>query len=357
MNEKREPFLRVKDMEVVYTSNGEIVHAVNGVSFDLEKGTTLGLVGETGAGKTTVCKAILRILPNPPAKFLRGEVWLDGENLMEKTAEEMISVRGERIAMIFQDPMTALNPLMTVGAQIMEGIILHNSCTGEEAEKRAKDMLELVGIPGERFWEYPHQFSGGMKQRVVIAMALACDPELLLADEPTTALDVTIQAQVLDLINELKHKFNTAMILVTHDLGVVAQTCDNVAVVYAGQIIEYGTKEAIFDHPTHPYTKGLFTALPNLKKKERRLHPVDGMPPDPTDLPEGCAFAPRCPFKEDACRSGKIPMVLAGEDHVCRCLRTKEEKSGYRSDLYFRKDRGRGRETGRLDCKTGRGMV
>jgi peptide/nickel transport system ATP-binding protein len=325
-NETKKPFLSVEDIEVVYTSGGETIHAVNGVSFDLQKGETLGLVGETGAGKTTIAKTILGILPNPPAKLLGGKVYLEGDDLTAKREDEMLKVRGDKIAMIFQDPMTALNPLMTVGDQIAEVLLLHNSYGKLEAVKKAKEMLELVGIPGERYVEYPHQFSGGMKQRVVIAMALACDPELVLADEPTTALDVTIQAQVLDLIRDLKEKYNTAMILITHDLGVVAQTCDKVAVIYAGKIVEYGDLVALFDHPTHPYTLGLFGSLPDIDKEEPRLHPIEGMPPDPTHLPEGCAFHPRCPYKTKQCVSGEVPLAEIAPGHFCRCcMRTKEE--------------------------------
>lgn len=312
-------FLSVKNIEVIYTSNGEIVHAVNDVSFDLNKGETLGLVGETGAGKTTIAKTILRILPDPPAKVLGGHVILEGEDLYEKSEEEMLKVRGDKIAMIFQDPMTALNPLMTVGEQIMEVLLLHNSYNKETAVEKAKEMLEMVGIPGERFTEYPHQFSGGMKQRVVIAMALACNPELVLADEPTTALDVTIQAQVLDLIRDLKEKYNTSMILITHDLGVVAQTCDKVAVIYAGKIVESGPIAAIFDHPTHPYTIGLFGSLPDITRDEPRLHPINGMPPDPTNLPKGCAFNPRCPYATDACREKDVELTEVAPGHFCRC--------------------------------------
>ena len=322
----KELFLSVKDLEVIYTSNREVVHAVNGVSLDLRRGETLGLVGETGAGKTTIAKAIMGILPNPPAKLVGGEIMLDGESLTEKSEEEMLKVRGGKIAMIFQDPMTALNPIMSVGDQIVEVLLLHNDYGKAKAVERAKEMLELVGIPGERFVEYPHQFSGGMKQRVVIAMALACDPELVLADEPTTALDVTIQAQVLDLIRELKEKYNTAMVLITHDLGVVAQTCDNVAVIYAGKIVEYGSLEALFDHPSHPYTLGLFGSLPDIDKDEPRLHPIAGLPPDPTHLPQGCAFHPRCPHAGKACHESDVPLTEIAPGHFCRCLmRTKEE--------------------------------
>ena len=314
------PILCVKDIEVVYTQNKKIVHAVNGVSFEMKHGETLGLVGETGAGKTTIAKSIMRILPDPPAIFKGGDILLNGESLMEKPEKEMLAVRGKRIAMIFQDPMTALNPIMTVGNQIIEVLGLHNDYSRAEAENKAGDMLELVGIPRERAVEYPHQFSGGMKQRVVIAMALACDPELLLADEPTTALDVTIQAQVLSLINDLKTKFNTAMLLITHDLGVVAQTCDNVAVVYAGKIVEYGTKEDIFDHPTHPYTIGLFQSLPDMEHDTERLSPIPGLPPDPTDLPEGCAFAPRCPHAGEACGKEILNREIT-PGHFCRCIK------------------------------------
>lgn len=316
----KEEFLSVKDLEVIYTQAHKVVHAVNGVSLEVAKGKTFGLVGETGAGKTTIAKAIMRILPDPPAKIKQGEIWLDGENLLEKPENEMLDVRGQKIAMIFQDPMTALNPLMTVGDQILEVLLLHNDYAKEEGMKRAGEMLETVGIPAERYGEYPHQFSGGMKQRVVIAMALACNPELLLADEPTTALDVTIQAQVLDLINALKEKFQTSMILITHDLGVIAQTCDDVAVIYAGKIVERGTKEDIFDRPTHPYTQGLFDSLPSMTSDDEMLHPIAGMPPDPTNLPEGCSFSPRCPYATDACRSGEIPVREVTPGHFCSCI-------------------------------------
>ena len=312
--------LSVKDVEIVYTQNKQIVHAVNGVSFDIAKGQTMGLVGETGAGKTTIAKSILRVLPDPPAIFRGGTIELDGEDLMAKSEKEMLEVRGKKVAMIFQDPMTALNPIMTVGNQIIEVLRLHSDMTHAEAEKRAGEMLELVGIPSVRSVEYPHQFSGGMKQRVVLAMALACDPELLLADEPTTALDVTIQAQVLGLINDLKQKYNTSMLLITHDLGVVAQTCDTVAVIYAGQIVEYGTKEDIFDHPTHPYTIGLFNSLPDMENETERLSPIPGLPPDPTNLPEGCPFHPRCPYESEACH-GEIPNRELSPGHFCRCIK------------------------------------
>lgn len=315
----RQEFLSVRDLEVIYTQAHKVVHAVNGVSFKVPRGTTMGLVGETGAGKTTIAKSIMRILPDPPAKVLKGEIFLDGEDILKKPEEKMLEVRGQKIAMIFQDPMTALNPLMTVGDQILEVLLLHNDYSRTEGMKKAGEMLETVGIPPERYAEYPHQFSGGMKQRVVIAMALACDPELLLADEPTTALDVTIQAQVLDLINDLKVKFQTSMILITHDLGVIAQTCDSVAVIYAGRIVESGSREDIFDHPAHPYTNGLFASLPSMTNDDEKLHPIAGMPPDPTNLPSGCAFSPRCPYATDACRSGSVAMTEIAPGHFCAC--------------------------------------
>jgi len=322
-------FLEVKDLSVIYTQNRKTVRAVNGVSFTLEKGKTLGLVGETGAGKTTIAKAIMRILPDVAAKITGGEILVDGESVLDKTEEQMRAFRGKKAAMIFQDPMTALNPLMTVGDQILEVLLLHNDYDKKTGMEKAGDMLEMVGIPRERYVEYPHQFSGGMKQRVVIAMALACDPELLLADEPTTALDVTIQAQVLDLIRELKEKYNTSMILITHDLGVVAETCDSVAVIYAGRIVEYGSLEDVFDHPQHSYTKGLFGSLPGMAVGEKRLRSINGLPPDPTNLPCGCSFAPRCPNACDKCRAdGETPFVEVTPGHFVRCLRKEAASHG-----------------------------
>ncbi len=316
---KENAYLNIENLVVEYTSDGEIVHAVNDVSLSLEKGKTLGLVGETGAGKTTIAKAILRILPTPPAKVKLGIIELNGRDLLSLSEKEMLSVRGKEISMIFQDPMTALNPVISVGKQISEAIILHEKVDKTTAKKRAMEMLEMVGIPGARYDEYPHQFSGGMKQRVVIAMALACQPELLLADEPTTALDVTIQAQVLEMIAELRKKFDTSMILITHDLGVVAKVCDDVAVVYAGEIIENGTLEDLFDYPTHPYTVGLFNALPKLTGDEKRLSPVEGLPPDPTNLPKGCKFCSRCSHATSMCEVEIPIMHEISEGHFVRC--------------------------------------
>lgn len=320
------PFLEVRDLVVHYTSEGKEIHAVNNVSLSINKGQTLGLVGETGAGKTTIAKSILRILPEPPAHIDQGSIMLEGRNLLELSSQEMQKIRGKRISMIFQDPMTALNPVMRVGEQIAEGVALHEKVSRSQAEKRAQEMLEMVGIPASRCRDYPHQFSGGMKQRVVIAMALACSPDILLADEPTTALDVTIQAQVLDIIKELQQKLNTAMIMITHDLGIVAEVCDHVAVIYAGEVVEYGNLEEIFDHPTHPYTIGLFGSLPDINSDVERLSPIAGMPPDPSNLPEGCAFSPRCPYAAEECSRQKIMLNKINGTHLCRCInRGKEE--------------------------------
>lgn len=322
-----ETFLSVRDLDVHYVTSEADVYAVNGVSFDLEKGKTLAIVGETGAGKTTIARAILGILPTPPAQVRAGEIIFEGQNLLELSESEMYGIRGDKITIIFQDPMTALNPVMTVGDQIAEVVELHNGGNAADAKKRAIEMLETVGIPAERYGEFPHQFSGGMKQRVVIAIALACNPDLLLADEPTTALDVTIQAQVLDLVRDLNTKNQSSMILITHDLGVVAQMCDNVAICYAGQIIERGTLEDIFDNPTHPYTVGLFGALPNMGSKDR-LHPVPGMPPDPSDLPTGCYFHPRCPYATPECAEGTVPVQEITPGHFFMCKKKPEEVKG-----------------------------
>ena len=318
-------FLSIKDLVVEYTSDGQIVQAVNGVSFDLQKGRTIGLVGETGAGKTTIAKTIMRILPDRAAHIRGGQVLLDGKDLLTTSEEEMRKVRGDKISMVFQDPMTALNPTMRVGDQIAEVVSLHENVSKKEAMEKAKEMLEMVGIPGERYAEFPHQFSGGMKQRVVIAIALACNPELLLADEPTTALDVTIQAQVMDMIAGLQKKLNTSMILITHDLGLVAENCDSVAVIYAGEIVEYADKAGLFLHATHPYTLGLFGSLPSMSGDVDRLTPIPGMPPDPENLPEGCHFNLRCPHACEACRKGEIPFTEIAPGHFVRCILAQQQ--------------------------------
>ena len=326
MEKQNDMLLRVKDLRVYYTAGGEIINAVNGVDLEVRRGETLGLVGETGAGKTTIAKSIMRILPDPPAKIGGGEIYLDGQELLHLPEKKMREIRGKKISMIFQDPMTALNPVFTVGEQIEEVIMLHEKVNKGEAAVKARQMLELVGIPGDRSGDYPHQFSGGMKQRVVIAMALACSPELILADEPTTALDVTIQAQILDMIKALKEKKNTSMILITHDLGVVAEVCDRVAVVYAGEIIEYGTKEEIFDYPAHPYTVGLFGSIPKIHEDVEWLDSIPGMPPNPADLPSGCHFHPRCSKCTQPCGEKAPEMVEVRRGHFVRCLNCTEKK-------------------------------
>lgn len=297
-----------------------LVQALNGVSLQIHTGKTLGLVGETGAGKTTLAKGIMQLVPNPPGKIKGGEVFYDGEDLLKKSVQEMRKVRGKQISMIFQDPMTSLNPVMTVRDQIMEVILQHNKLSKEEAVKKADEMLELVGIPAARGREYPHQFSGGMKQRVIIAIALACQPRLLIADEPTTALDVTIQAQVLDLIQNLKKRDNTSMLLITHDLGVVAQTCDYVAIMYAGEIVEYGTLREVYKDIRHPYTKGLMASIPNLVEQVERLQAIDGLMPDPTNLAKGCKFADRCKYATAACMEKVPEMKSVGGEHMVRCI-------------------------------------
>ena len=324
--ETKEEMLRIRDLVVEYDTDEDVVQAVNHVDLQLGKGETLGLVGETGAGKTTIAKAILRILPDPPSRVKAGEIYFEGKDILKLSEGKMRTIRGNKIAMIFQDPMTALNPIETVGSQIAEAIGLHEKLSKAEVQKRAVDMLEMVGIPGERYGEYPHQFSGGMKQRVVIAMALACRPELLLADEPTTALDVTIQAQVLDMMESLKEKLNTSMILITHDLGIVAGMCDRVAVVYAGEIVEQGTTEEVFDFPGHPYTLGLFQSLPRLDSTEKRLKPINGLMPDPTNLPEGCKFYDRCPYACEKCKEKEPEMREYRPGHFVRCIRQGGEK-------------------------------
>ncbi len=313
--------LKIKDLYVEYRTDEETVKAVNGVNLEINKGETVGLVGETGAGKTTTALTIMRLLPDRTGRITKGTIELDGRNLLELHEEEMrYGIRGQRIAMIFQDPMTALNPVMTVGSQIAEAVHYHNlDLPRNQVEARVEEVLSLVGIPPERKGEYPHQFSGGMKQRVVIAMALSCEPDLLIADEPTTALDVTIQAQVLAMMDELRERLGMAMIMITHDLGIVAQTCDRVAVMYAGELIEVGTLQDIYTGDRHhPYTVGLFGAIPNLNEETPRLSPIEGLMPDPSDLPEGCSFSERCPHCMEICRKAKAPVYVNGT-HSIRC--------------------------------------
>lgn len=313
--------IEVRDLYIKYETTDGVVEAVNGVSFKLDEGSTIGLVGETGAGKTTLAKGIMRLIPNPPGKIVGGEIIFNGQNLLSLSDTEMRKVRGKQISMIFQDPMTSLNPVMTVGEQIAEVISIHEKVNAKEAKEKAEQMLELVGIQAERSEDYPHQFSGGMKQRVIIAIALACNPSLLIADEPTTALDVTIQAQVLEMMKNLKNKLNTSMILITHDLGVVTQTCDYVGIMYAGEIVEYGKLRDVFKNTQHPYTKGLFGSIPNLVDDVGRLTPIKGLMPDPTNLPKGCKFNPRCEYAEEKCRCEAPSMTVLQGEHTVKCFK------------------------------------
>ncbi len=323
-----ENLIEIKNLVTHYITDDGVVEAVNGINLSIKKGESLGLVGETGAGKTTTALSILRLVPDPPGKIISGEIIYNGEDLLKKPIKEMRKIRGGQISMIFQDPMTALNPILTVGEQIAEVVRQHNDVTRAESHQRAVEMLEMVGIQGERAHEYPHQFSGGMKQRVVIAIALACNPHFLIADEPTTALDVTIQAQVLEMISELQKKLGTSMMLITHDLGVVAETCEQVAVMYAGEIVEYGTLEHIFNHTSHPYTEGLFGSIPSLDKSVTRLKPIKGLMPDPSNLPSGCSFHPRCEYATDLCAE-RCPVDTEIEPgHIVRCLKFEDGRHG-----------------------------
>ena len=313
--------LEVKDLCIQYKTDSDVVSAVNGVSFSVDAGEVLGLVGETGAGKTTTALGLMRLIPNPPGKIVSGEMGYHGEDLLGKSEREMRNIRGNEISMIFQDPMTALNPVIPIDEQIAEVVRHHRKCSKKEAEAVAIEMLEKVGIQAVRAHEYPHQFSGGMKQRVVIAIALACNPRLLIADEPTTALDVTIQAQVLAMIKKLQKELNTAMLLITHDLGVVADTCDRVAVMYAGEIVEYGSLEDIFDRTSHPYTIGLMGSVPSLDEDVDRLKPIPGLMPDPANLPAGCKFSPRCPYACEACTCAVPETVETDSGHFVKCVK------------------------------------
>ena len=316
------PILEINDLKVVYQTDLETVEAVNNISLSIGRGKTLGLVGETGAGKTTTALSILRLLPATTGRIQSGSITFDGQDLLAFDEHFMQAIRGNRISMVFQDPMTSLNPVMTVGDQIAEVIAVHNPDLGkEELRERVIAILAKVGISSDRIDEYPHQFSGGMKQRVIIAIALACNPKLLLADEPTTALDVTIQAQVLDMIQTLKKELNTAMILISHDLGVVAQTCDRVAIIYAGRIVEEGDLRDIFKNPRHPYTIGLLESIPSLTKETKRLNPIKGLMPDPTNLPPGCPFAPRCNYACEECSKAVPELEEVNLGHLVRCIR------------------------------------
>ena len=319
--------LEVTDLHVMYRTDDDNVYALNGVDISVEKGKTLGLVGETGAGKTTLALSILRLLPDRVGFVTQGDIKMNGVELLKLSEPDMRLLRGNDISMIFQDPMTSLNPIHTVGDQIAEVIALHNEHADRDfIEKKVDEMMEMVGIPAIRKSEYPHQFSGGMKQRIVIAIALACNPKLLLADEPTTALDVTIQAQVLEMMNQLKQKLETSMILITHDLGIVAQICDQVGIMYAGEVVEIGTVEDIFEGTQHhPYTVGLFGAIPNMAEESPRLHPIDGLMPDPSIVLPGCPFAERCPHRLDKCPQA-VP-VNSGM-HRIKCWLAKAVREG-----------------------------
>lgn len=311
--------LEIENLTIHYETDDETVKAVNDISLKLERKKAIGLVGETGAGKTTTALAILRLVPSPPGVVKSGRIRVDGHEVNEMNVSQLEAMRGNDVSMVFQDPMTSLNPVFTVGKQIADTIRLHENVSKAESAKRAGDMLELVGIPRGRMNEYPHQFSGGMKQRVLIAIALSCNPKLLIADEPTTALDVTIQAQVLKMMNDLKEKMGSSLLMITHDLGIVAEICDEVAIMYAGRIVEQGTLVDIFNYALHPYTEGLFNSLPNPYDRTSRLQPIPGLMPDPSNLPEGCAFAPRCRYATEACRIEQPAGRWVSETHYVAC--------------------------------------
>ena len=333
---KKDYVLEIENLTVEYKVEGEITQAVTDVSLKVEAGKTLGLVGETGAGKTTTALAALRLVPDPPGIIKSGTIKVCGHDMMAANDKQLEKIRGAEISMIFQDPMTSLNPTFTVGDQIAESILLHEKISKNDAWDKAMEMLELVGIPRTRGSEYPHQFSGGMKQRVVIAIALACNPKMLIADEPTTALDVTIQAQVLEMMKELRDKFQTGMIMITHDLGIVAEICDEVAVMYAGRIVEKGTLDDVFNRTRHPYTEGLFNSLPNINDRKAKLQPIPGLMPDPTNLPVGCAFAPRCKYATEACKQAQPVTRQVSDTHIVAC-------TAY-DDPAFRIERSKNRE-------------
>ncbi len=317
-----EVLLSVRNLKTYFYTDEGVVKAVDGLSYDLRKGETLGIVGESGCGKSVHALSVMRLIPQPPGKIVEGQILFDGRDLLKLPDEQMRRIRGNRIAMIFQEPMTSLNPVLTIGEQIAEAVMLHQGLAKKDAWDRAVEMLEKVKIPlaRERVRDYPHQFSGGMRQRVMIAMALSCNPSILIADEPTTALDVTIQAQILDLMRALQQEFNMAVILITHNLGVVAEMCDNVVVMYAGRPVEHTTVQRTFQDPKHPYTWGLLHSIPKLYERKERLIPIEGQPPNLIDLPPGCSFAPRCPFAMEVCVKMDPPDYEVGPHHTARCF-------------------------------------
>uniref|UniRef100_A0A7C3MI69 ABC transporter ATP-binding protein n=1 Tax=Dictyoglomus thermophilum TaxID=14 RepID=A0A7C3MI69_DICTH len=317
--------LEVKNLRTYFFTDEGIVKAVDDVSFGLKKGESLGIVGESGSGKSVTALSIMRLIQDPPGKIVGGEIIFRGEDLLKKKEEEMREVRGNKISMIFQDPMTSLNPVFTIGDQIMEAIILHQKLDKVSARKKAIEMLELVRIPeaSKRIDEYPHQFSGGMRQRVMIAIALSCSPEILIADEPTTALDVTIQAQIIELIKQLQKELGMSLILITHDMGIVAETCKNVLVMYAGKVVEFADVRTIFKKPSHPYTIGLLESVPRLDVRKERLKAIEGQPPDLVALPSYCYYAERCPYKTDRCLEEIPDLIEVEPGHYSRCFYAK----------------------------------
>lgn len=312
--------LDIRDLSVHYNTYDGVVKAVSNLNLKMEKGKSLGLVGETGAGKTSTALAMLNLVPEPPGVIMSGEIFIDGVDILKLDTKELEKVRGSDISMIFQDPMTALNPVFTIVNQVAESILLHEKVSHTEAFERAEATLLSVGIPGGRIFDYPHQFSGGMKQRALIAIALARSPKILIADEPTTALDVTIQAQVLRLTTELVEVYDTSLLLITHDLGIVANVCDEVAVMYAGRIVEQGTLTDVFNRTKHPYTEGLFNSIPNIRDRKSKLVAIPGLMPDPTDLPPGCAFAPRCSYAISRCSKAVPDQRWISESHMVACF-------------------------------------
>lgn len=339
---KKKPLLEVRSLSIHFVTEDGVIRAVENVSFEIFPGEIMGLVGESGCGKSVTGLSLLKLIPIPPGRIVNGEIFFNGKNLLNLNEKEMEKVRGNDISMVFQEPMTSLNPVFTIGDQIMEAILLHQGLDKKEARKRAIEMLDRVKIPSpeKRIDSYPHQLSGGMRQRAMIAMALSCQPKLLIADEPTTALDVTIQAQVLHLLKEIQREMGMAVLLITHDLGVIAEIADRVAVMYAGRIFEYGPIEAIFNQIRNPYTRGLMNSIPQLTEKKERLNAIPGQVPDPMDLPFGCKFHPRCNFMIEDCKKEEPPLFQVNGDHFSRCIRWqevgKENGGSYSTDSDFK---------------------